>query len=44
MNLYYTVNKNRNEEEIVNDEYKNNENDYFNYDNFVKPNHNIGKK
>ena len=29
--LYYTVIKNRDEKEIVNDEYGDNENDYINY-------------
>ena len=40
--LYYTVIKNRNDKEIVNDdEY---ENDYINFTDIVTPNHYVGKK
>ena len=38
-NLYYTVIKNRDEKEIVNNQYEDNENDYINFDDFVFPNH-----
>ena len=34
--LYYTVIKNRDEKEIVNNQY---ENDYINFDDFIIPNH-----
>ena len=37
--LYYTVIKNRNEKEVVNDE-----NDYFTFNDFITPNHSIGLK
>ena len=37
--LYYTVIKNKDEKEIVNDEY---ESDYINFEDIV-PNHNIGR-
>ena len=39
--LYYTVIKNRDEKENVNDQY---ENDYTNYEDFIIPNHNISIK
>ena len=42
--LYYTVFKNRDEKEIVNDKYENNHNDYINYEDFITPNHYIGVK
>ena len=42
--LFYTVIKNRDYKEIVNDEYENNENDYVNHDNFITPNHYKGSK
>ena len=42
--LYHTVNKNRDEKEIVSIEYENNEKDYNNFDDFLTPNHYIGKK
>ena len=43
--LYYNVNKSRDDMEIIiNYEYEKNENDYVNYDNFVKPNHYNGRK
>ena len=41
--LYYTVIKNRDDVEIVNDKYENNENDYINFNNII-PNHYIGIK
>ena len=40
--LCYTVIKNRDEKEIVDDQYENYETDYFNYSNFITPNHYIG--
>ena len=42
--LYYTVNKNRKDKEIVVDKYENNEQDYNNYNDFTTPNHYIGQK
>ena len=36
--LYYTVNKNRDEKEIEND----NENDYITFIDFITPNHYLG--
>ena len=42
--LYYTVVKNRDDNEIVNDKYENNENEYVNLDNLITPNHYIGRK
>ena len=39
--LYYTVFKNRDEKEIVDD---GNENDFINVNNFITPNHNISIK
>ena len=42
--LYYTVIKNRNEKEIVDDEYENNDNDYINVIDFITPNQYIGIK
>ena len=39
--LYYTVTKNRDEKEIVGNQY---ENDYINFDDFRTPNHYIGIK
>ena len=41
--LYYTAVKNRDDKEVVNDEYENNENDYNNFNVFVTPNHYIGR-
>ena len=40
--LYYTVIKNINEKEIVIGE--NDENDYINFNDFITPNHYIGRK
>ena len=40
-NLYYTVIKNRDENEVVNNK---NENDYINYEDFIPLNHYIGIK
>ena len=42
--LYYTVLKKRDEKEIVNDKHENNEKDYFNYEDFITPNHYSGRK
>ena len=42
--LYQTVIKNRDDKENVNDHYENNENDYYNYDEIITPNHYIGIK
>ena len=39
--LFYTVNKNRDDKEIVNDEY---ENDFFNVNDFITPNLHNGFK
>ena len=43
-NLHYTVIKNRDEKEIVKDQYENNENDYISFHDFITPNHYIGRK
>ena len=43
-NLYYTVNKNRDENEVVDDEYENIEIEYNNFNDFITPNHYIGRK
>ena len=43
-NFYYTVIKNRDEKEILNDQYENNEIDYIKYENFITPNPYIGRK
>ena len=37
--LFYTVIKNRYKKEIVDDQYENNENDYFNFNDFITTNH-----
>ena len=42
--LFYTVIKNRDDKEIVNDKYEDNENDYIIYEDFKTPNHYIGIK
>ena len=42
--LYYPIIKSRNEEEIVNKQYEDNENDYINYNDFILRNHNIAFK
>ena len=42
--LYYTIIKNRDDKEIVNDEYEKNENGYCNLNDFITPNHYIGRK
>ena len=42
--LYYNVNKNRDEKELVNGEYENNEIHYINYNDFILPNHHVGIK
>ena len=41
---HYAVIKNRDHKEIVNDEIESNENYYINFDDFITPNHNIGRK
>ena len=41
--LYYTVIKNRNENEVVNDKCENNESEYPNFNDII-PNHYIGRK
>ena len=42
--LYYTVIKNIDDKEAVNDEYENYEIDYITYEDFIIPNHNISIK
>ena len=42
--LYFTVIKNRDEKEIVNNKYEDNKNDYINLNEFFTPNHNISIK
>ena len=42
--LYYTIFKNRDDKEIVNNEYENKEVDYINLKEFITPNHNISIK
>ena len=42
--LFYLVFTNRGDKEIVNDEDKNNENDYNIYEDFIIPNHHSGIK
>ena len=42
--LYYTVIKNRDENEVVNDEYENIENDYIIFNDFITPNPYMGIK
>ena len=42
--MYYTNNKNRDEEVFVNDEYDYNENDCIEYEDFTIPNQHIGWK
>ena len=41
--LYYTVNKNRDDKEFVNNKYEG-KNDYTNLNDFTTPNHNISMK
>ena len=41
--LYYTVNKNRDENKVVNDKFEDSENDYIIFNEIV-PTHYIGKK
>ena len=41
---YYTVIKNREEKETVNDKKENIENDYINFNDFIAPNHYVGIK
>ena len=42
--LYYTVIKNRDENESVDDKYEKNEIDHFKFIDFITPNHYIGRK
>ena len=42
--LFCTVIKTRYEKEIANNKHKDNENDYINLNDFVIPNHYIGRK
>ena len=42
--LYYTVFKNRNENEVLVDKYDNNENDYINFIDIITHNHYNGRK
>ena len=42
--LYYTVIKNRDDKEIVENQYENIENDYIDFNDFITPNHYIGIK
>ena len=42
--LYYTVIKKRNEKEIENIRYEDNENDYIIFNDFITSNHYIGRK
>ena len=42
--LYYTVIKNGDEKEILNDQYEDDENDYIKYEKFILPNHKISIK
>ena len=42
--LYYTVIKNRDEKNNIDDKYENNENDYINLNDFITPNQNISTK
>ena len=42
--LYYTVIKTRNENNDIDNQYENDYNDYFNYEDFVTPDHYIGIK
>ena len=40
--FYYTVIKNRDDKGIASDQYEEKENVYFNYEDFITPNHFIG--
>ena len=42
--LYYTVIKNRDDDKDVVDKHEDFEKDYFNFTNFITPNHSIGRK
>ena len=42
--LYYIVIKNRDEREIVNVEYEDNEKDFINFDDLITPYYYIGRK
>ena len=43
-NLYYTVIKNRDDKEILENKYESNENDYFVFNDSINPDHFIGRK
>ena len=42
--LYYTVNKTRDENMDIDNQYENDDNDYINFNDFITPNHYIGIK
>ena len=42
--LYYTVTKTRDENEVIDDQYENDDNDYINFIDIITPNHYIGIK
>ena len=42
--LYYTVNKVRDENKDIDNQYENDENDYYNFTGFIAPNHYVGIK
>ena len=42
--LYYSVIKTRNENMDIDNQYENDDNDYFNFNDFITPNHYIGIK
>ena len=42
--LYYTVIKTRDENRDIDDQYKNDDNDYIDINHFINPNHDISRK
>ena len=42
--LYYTVNKTRDENKDIDNQYENDENDYINFNDIIIPNHNISRE
>ena len=42
--LYYTIIKTRDENRDIDNQYENDENDYINFNDFITPNHYIGRK
>ena len=42
--LYYTVIKKRDENKDIDNQYENDENDYYNFNDFIAPNHHVGIK